>query len=495
MVIPTRLDYMRAAGQYDIIPVWEDIVVDLETPISIFKKAAFGDYTYLLESVEGGEQVARYSFIGFDPFLTFKSRGRMIEIEAQGRKRIETGEPLGKLKEIMAGLQVGAIQDQPRFCGGAVGYFGYDLVRHHEQLPLLAADDLGLPDCFFILTRVVLIYDHVRHNLKIVALIPCRSNPAAAYEEAVATIERVKDRIRSGLPAGKGTNHPSGAEKTLLSSPAGAVANITRDQFISKVRRAKEYIKAGDVFQVVLSQRFQREIRVHPFDVYRVLRSINPSPYMYYLNFQDLQMVGSSPEMLVRVEAGRAETHPIAGTRPRGDCRNTDEALARELNADPKERAEHLMLVDLGRNDLGRVCEYGTVKVTRFMEIERYSHVMHLVSTVDGRLPPERDAYDALRACFPAGTVSGAPKIRAMEIIEELEPTRRGPYAGAVGYLSFDGNLDSCITIRTIVVKGGLAFVQSGAGIVADSDPETEYEETFNKAEALLKALNLAEGG
>lgn len=494
MIFPAEEEYLQAASRYGVIPVWEELVVDLETPISIYQKVATGDYSYLLESVAGGEQLARYSFIGFDPFLIFKAKGNTLEIEETGRKRVETGELLGKLRELVTGLRVRPLPDQPRFFGGAVGYFGYDVVRQWEHLPVLAVDDLGLPDCYFVLTRTVLIYDHVRHRLKIVVLLPHGNNPPGAYAEAVATIKEIKHRL--------GT--VSNSERKLCGQKPGVVgpsnsmpvmANITREEFLQRVKRAQEYIRAGDIFQVVLSQRFQQVIRVDPFAVYRMLRSLNPSPYMYYLNFRELQLVGSSPEMLVRVENGRVETHPIAGTRPRDPNPAVDEALAQELRADPKERAEHIMLVDLGRNDLGRVCAYGSVQVTRFMEIERYSHVMHLVSTVQGQLSPDSDAYAALKACFPAGTVSGAPKIRAMEIIEELEPNRRGPYAGAIGYLGFNGNLDSCITIRTIVVKDGMAYVQTGAGIVADSEPEKEYEETLNKAKALLKALNLAEGG
>jgi anthranilate synthase component 1 len=338
--------------------------------------------------------------------------------------------------------------------------------------------------------------------LKIIALVPKNSDPAAAYSEALHAIDLVKQRITSALPVPAaasedvvGGNAPDGDNDLTEADPDVGVrftSNITKDDFISSVRRAKEYIEAGDIFQVVLSQRLQIQMGADPFEVYRRLRSLNPSPYMYYLHFGDIQIVGSSPEMLVRVEQGTVETRPIAGTRRRGGSQAVDDALARELRADPKECAEHLMLVDLGRNDLGRVCEYGSVKVTRLMEIERYSHVMHLVSVVQGRLAAGCDTYDALSSCFPAGTLSGAPKIRAMEIIEELEPTRRGPYGGAIGYLSFNGNLDACITIRTIVIKGKIAYVQAGAGIVADSDPELEYEESLHKAEALMQAISEA---
>jgi anthranilate synthase component 1 len=516
MAYPLRSEYLGAAGddRFGITPVWEELLVDLETPISIFMKAAAGDHTYLLESVEGGEQLARYSFIGFDPLAVFQARGTTITIEAGGHTTVEEGLPLTRLRELMAHLRVGPVPGEPRFFGGAVGYFGYDLVRHYERLPETTVADLELPDCFFILTRVVLIYDHVRHTLKIVALVPKNGDPAAAYGEALAVIEQVKHRIaqvqppdrassegtrgagRSQTPdsslslTGEGSvNQPGGAAAEGNRGSGSPVSNLTREEFLSSVRRAKEYIEAGDIIQVVLSQRFQQEIAAGPLDIYRRLRSLNPSPYMYYLHFGDVQIVGSSPEMLVRVERGAVETHPIAGTRRRGGSQTEDDLLARELQEDPKERAEHVMLVDLGRNDLGRICEYGSVKVTRLMEIERYSHVMHLVSVVQGKLGAGRDAYDALASCFPAGTLSGAPKVRAMEIIEELEPVRRGPYGGAIGYLSFNGSLDACITIRTILIKGGTAYIQAGAGIVADSDPEQEYEESLRKAEALLQAI------
>jgi anthranilate synthase component 1 len=488
-------DYLKeaATGRFNITPVWEELVVDLETPISIFKKAVAGDYAYLLESVEGGEQLARYSFMGFDPLLVFQARGNAITIEtgAAGGGGIITvdGVPLKRLREVMADLRVGPVPDEPRFCGGAVGYFGYDLVRHYEQLPETATDDLGLPDCCFIITRVVLIYDHVKHTLKIVALVPQNGDPAAAYSEALAVIGRVKRRLGGDIPAPQAGD---GNFSTADSNPGtcGIVSNCTREEYMSGVRQAKEYIEAGDIFQVVLSRRLGMRLDADPLDVYRRLRSLNPSPYMYYLSCGSIRIVGSSPEMLVRVERGLVETRPIAGTRRRGGSQAEDDALARELRADPKECAEHLMLVDLGRNDLGRVSRYGSVNVPRLMEIERYSHVMHLVTVVQGKLAEGRDAFDALASCFPAGTLSGAPKIRAMEIIEELEPTRRGPYGGAIGYLSFNGNLDTCITIRTIVIKGGTAYVQAGAGIVADSDPEREYEECMRKAEVLLQAIS-----
>ncbi|MDN5375502.1 MAG: anthranilate synthase component [Thermacetogenium sp.] len=492
MVFPGRNEYLQLATRYGMVPVWEELPLDLETPVSLFQKVVTGDYAYLLESVTGGEQVARYSFIGYDPFLILRAKGDRIEIIRDNDGSEERGEPLQRLGELLEGLKVPPLPGKPRFFGGAVGYLGYDLVRHFERLPEQAVDDLKFPDCFFLLAKTVLIYDHVRRSLMIASFLPCGEDPAAAYEESVAIIERVVERIGIPLPAKELPDRPSDGRPPCGVNFDDEQANITRQEFLEKVRRAKEYIRKGDIFQVVLSLRFRRPAGDDSFLTYRMLRNLNPSPYMFYLKCGDLILVGSSPEMLVRCENGIVETHPIAGTRPRGEDAAADEALARELEGDPKERAEHVMLVDLGRNDLGRVCEYGSVAVTRFMENERYSHVMHLVSEVRGKLAAGRAARDALIACFPAGTVSGAPKVRAMEIIEELEPTRRGPYAGAVGYFSFNGNLDTCIAIRTIAIKDGWAYVQSGAGIVADSNPEQEYRECVNKAGALLHVLELA---
>lgn len=540
MVFPNRGDYLKAAAKYGIVPVWVDVAVDLETPISIFKKVAQGEYSYLLESVEGGEQVARYSFIGFDPFLIYKAWGEQLEVTAHGQRRQLTGDPLGYLQEMMADLKAAPLPGEQRFQGGAVGYFGYDMVRHFEPLPDIAIDDLHLPDCFFILTRFVLIYDHVTNRLRVVALIPIEGDPQGAYEQSLAAIQGVIERLEGVLPeksvspsycfSGSGCLnglHDFLPEKRAAKMPPRTaqgveqlqsnlssedaisdvasteatfqrsftpVSNMTRGEYLEKVCRAKDYISAGGVQQVVLSQRFQCRTSSDTLAIYRMLRSLNPSPYMYYLNFGDLCLIGSSPEMLVRVENGMAETHPIAGTRRRAGCAVGDQLLAKELLADSKERAEHEMLIALSRGDLSQVCEEESIAVPRLMDVEYYSHVMHLVSHVQGRLAPGQDAFSALRACFPAGTVSGAPRKRALEIIEELESVRRGPYAGAVGYFSFNGNLDSCLIIRTIVTKDGVAYVQVGAGIVADSVPEQEYEECVNKAEAMLRALELAEG-
>lgn len=511
MVFPSRGDYLKAAARYGIVPVWADVAVDLETPISIFKKVAEGDYSYLLESVEGGEQVARYSFIGFDPFLIYKARGEQLEVTAHGQRRQLIGDPLGYLKGLMAELRVAPLPGEQRFQGGAVGYFGYDLVRHFEPLSEFARDDLNLPDCFFILTKVVLIYDHVTNRLRVVALIPIEDDPQGSYEQSLAAIQGVIERLDDVLPEERAAKLLSrtaqgveqlqsnlSSEDAISDAPSQhsftPISNMTREEFLRKVCRAKEYISAGDVQQVVLSQRFQCRAVSDIFAAYRMLRSLNPSPYMYYLNFGDICLIGSSPEMLVRVENGMAETHPIAGTRRRGGSVAGDQLLARELLADPKERAEHEMLIALSRDDLSHVCEKGTIEVPKLMDVEYYSHVMHLVSHVQGRLAPGQDAFSILRACFPAGTVSGTPRMRALEIIEELEPVRRGPYGGAVGYLSFHGNLDSCLIIRTIVIKDGAAYVQVGAGIVAGSVPEREYEECVYKAGAMLKALELAAG-
>lgn len=375
-----------------------------------------------------------------------------------------------------------------------MGYIGYDMVRFFEKLPQENIDDLNLPDCIFIFSSCLVIFDHINHTIKIVshAFIESNALPSSqqvdrAYKLATEKIDEIVHRLRKSV-------------KTIPRSPGRKASsplksNFTRQDFIRQVRKAKDYIRAGDVIQVVLSQRWEKKIKARPFDLYRALRSINPSPYMYFLKFGDLKIVGSSPEILVRAEKGKVTLRPIAGTRPRGEDEEGDETLKKELLADPKERAEHIMLVDLGRNDVGRVCYYGSVRVDELMTIEKYSHVMHIVSNVVGKLKRGKDQFDLLQACFPAGTVTGAPKVRAMEIIEELEPTRRGPYAGAVGYFSFSGNMDSCITIRTIVVKGDTAYIQAGAGIVADSHPEREYQETKNKAQALLKALEMAERG
>lgn len=487
MYYPGLAEYVEISRQHNLIPVYTELLVDMDTPISIFKKVCREQYTYLLESVEGGENLARYSFIGLEPFVRLECRDGAAVIEDSNGVTEAAGDPLDILKQVMNRYNAPRLEGLPRFYGGAVGYFGYDLVRYGEDLPEDTVDDLGLPDCHFILTRLVLIFDHVKHKVKVVVNTEPGNDPAAAYKNALNRINAVKKLINE-QPAVSGL-------AAKVSGSTKFVSNMTKEEFMQKVEKAKEYIKAGDIFQVVLSQRLTMPLTGEPFDIYRNLRTVNPAPYLYYLNFGGTVIIGSSPEMLVRVEDGVAQTCPIAGTRPRGRTTPEDLALEKELLADEKEKAEHLMLVDLGRNDLGRVCDYGSIEINGFMEVERYSHVMHIVSNVIGRLQKDKSVYDALKGCFPAGTVSGAPKVRAMEIIEELEPTRRGVYAGAIGYFGFTGNMDTCITIRTILVHEGMTYVQAGAGIVADSDPAREYDETINKAKALLETLMLKEVG
>ncbi|NPV70781.1 MAG: anthranilate synthase component I [Firmicutes bacterium] len=497
MYRPDEKAFVEQCRESDLIPVYSELVCDMETPISVYQKLRDKTCGFLLESVEGGERLGRYSFLGFDPFITVRGWGSKVEIDKRGGKRTAEGNPLEVVRGIMRQFRVGDVEGLPRFFGGAVGYMSYDLVRFYEALPGEVEDDMGIPDCFLVFPEVVVVFDHVTHKIKVIvnAVVNDRP-PALAYRAAVARISEFTDRIRNSCEAEDNARHASPAGPPAPGNRALSIhANMEPGSFMEMVRRAKDYIAAGEIFQVVLSQRFHAEASVPPFEVYRALRSINPSPYMFFMDFDGISLVGSSPEMLVRLEHGVLETRPIAGTRPRGDTPEADRALERELLADEKERAEHVMLVDLGRNDLGRVCEYGSVEVPEFMTVERYSHVMHILSGVRGRLATGRDAFDAFAACFPAGTVSGAPKVRAMEIIDKLEPTKRGPYAGAVGYFGFLGNMDTCITIRTIVFSGGKAYFQAGAGIVADSDPEREYQECVNKAKALLRALEVTGEG
>jgi anthranilate synthase component 1 len=489
-------EFRALASQGNLIPLYREIMADLETPVSAFRKIDHGPSAYLLESVEGGESWARYSFLGSGAPLTIHEEGGALIVTSGGRKRrtvLKAGpgdDPLTQIERLMAAYRPVAVPGLPRFVGGAVGYLAYDVVRHFEDLPARRKDGLGLPEIAFLLTETLLIFDTVAQKIKVVANAHLRSDRKAdvaeAYAEATGRIERMIARLRRPLRP-----HRARARRT----PPAFASNMSQSDFEKMVMRTKEYIRAGDVVQAVVSQRWEARIQAPPFEIYRALRVINPSPYMYYLRVAGVELVGSSPETLVRCEDGRVSVRPIAGTRRRGATEDQDRALERELLADEKERAEHVMLVDLGRNDVGRIAKTGTVRVDRLMEVERYSHVMHIVSQVHGDLAPGRSAYDVMRACFPAGTVSGAPKIRAMEIIEELEPTRRGPYAGAVGYFSFSGNLDTCINIRTIVIKGRQAYIQAGAGIVADSEPEREYEETCNKAWAMMRAIELAERG
>jgi anthranilate synthase component 1 len=493
MTATTFDEFRELARDATLVPVCREVLADVLTPVSAFLKVAeSADHAFLFESVAGGEHLARYSFLGKDPFLVLRSSaGRTIR--QQGGRTEELPEPfLDALRKLMARYRAPRLPELPRFTGGAVGFLGYDTAAWFE--PTLERSRAAYPkpaegddDAAFMLFDTVLAFDHVKHRILVIAnaVLEAGCDLQACYALALARIRFLEAELRRQLsepPAAAGGDVAFGS-------------NTTQPAFESAVRRAKDYITDGDIFQVVLSQRFEAQIASDPFTVYRALRYVNPSPYMYFIRLGDVSIVGASPEMLVRVEGKRAETHPIAGTRPRGVTVEEDAALADELRANEKERAEHVMLVDLGRNDLGRVSAYGSVEVPQFMALERYSHVMHLVSRVVGELTGEHDRLDALAACFPAGTVSGAPKIRAMEIIDELEPTRRGIYAGAVGYLDFAGHLDCCITIRTIVMRDGRAWVQAGAGIVADSDPTAEYEETRAKASALFGALRLAESG
>ncbi|NDY42516.1 anthranilate synthase component I [Dissulfurirhabdus thermomarina] len=490
MLTPDLTQFKALAADYNLIPVWREVPVDFDTPVSLFAKLSDGGPAFLLESLEGGEKWGRYSFIGLRPFLVFGCRGREVFTEVRGRRETRAADdPLEVLREIMGGFRPAPVPGLPRFYGGAVGYLGYDMVRFMERLPELAPETTGFADATFMFPELLLVHDNLRHSLQIVACLRV-DDPAGAegvYQQGVRAVENITQRLRRGIDY---RDPPVGQQVLTHLAP-----EIPRERFEEMVRRAKEYIRAGDVIQVVLSQRFSGQAGVPPFDLYRALRKINPSPYLYYLQLGDEVLVGSSPEILVRLTDGLVEVRPIAGTRPRGRTPEEDAALEAELLADPKERAEHLMLVDLGRNDVGRVARIGTVRVNDLMVVERYSHVMHLVSGVTGRLAEGRDMFDVLRACFPAGTVSGAPKIRAMEIIEELEPVRRGPYAGAVGYLGFSGNMDLAITIRTLFQKGDRLYLQAGAGIVADSDPAREWDETLNKGRALMRAIDLAQEG
>ena len=487
-------EFVELARRGTFVPVVKEIIADLLTPVSAFLKIAeHSDYAFLFESVEGGERIARYSFLGKDPFLVLKTRAGRTTLDRSG-VRTESDEPfIVLLRRLMAEFRSPYVPGLPRFTGGAVGFIGYDASPLFEPVLQEAwrdavwAPDAAEDDAGFMLFDTVLAFDHVKHRILIVAnaRITADEDLQALYQFACAKIQFLERELERGL---------SQAEPGAKAAPE-IRANQTRDRFESGVRTIKERIGAGDIYQAVLSQRFEARIAADPFTVYRALRHVNPSPYMYFIRLGGLSIVGSSPEMLVRVEGGRAETHPIAGTRPRGGNDEEDMRLAEELKRNEKERAEHVMLVDLGRNDLGRVCEYGSVRVPQYMALEKYSHVMHLVSTVDGKLAEDQDHLDALVACFPAGTVSGAPKIRAMQILASLEPTRRDVYAGAVGYIDFAGNLDFCIAIRTITIRDGIARVQAGAGIVADSNPAAEFEETRDKARALLQALAMAEEG
>lgn len=493
MYTPELNEVIRLAKTHNLIPVVRHLMADTETPIRVFQHFYEDQRAFLLESVEGGVKWARYSFIGTDPFLMVKGKHGRMEIELNGVRQVVEEKPLDILKGLLRGYSSPALPDFPPFTGGAIGFFGYDLLQYYEKLPAHRHDDLNMNDIEFMFCDQVIVFDHFKQQIKVIGNVHIEKHAtdaqiAEAYRHACTKIDATIERLQQPVPQKTKQNAiPSDIELGEVHS------NLTKEQYIGNVEKAKEFIRAGDIFQVVLSQRFHIETEIDPLYVYRVLRTMNPSPYMYYLKMDDEVIVGTSPEALVKVDGERVETRPIAGTRPRGKTPEQDAALEKELLADEKERAEHLMLVDLGRNDIGRVAEFGTVKCDMFMEIERYSHVMHIVSNVSGKLREDKDFFDAFISCLPAGTVSGAPKLRAMEIIADLENEARGAYAGAIGYLGFSGNLNTCITIRTLIFKHGKAFVQAGAGIVWDSVPEMEYNETVNKAMGMLKAVRMAE--
>jgi anthranilate synthase component 1 len=507
-VQPSRKEFLALAKEHTLVPVCRTLSADLETPVSAFLRAAWPEREcVLLESVENGEQVGRYTFIGLQPFKRIVARGREITI-TEGRKVVQTDDDIfAVLRRALSGHKPARLQGLPPFTAGAVGFLSYDAVRQIERLPELTKDELGVPDACLLFFDEVLAFDHVRKEIWLVVTADVtRGKPADAFDKAVGRLDRLEKRLAQPLP--KLAEHKGNSKLKVKHRTA-------KKDFLAAVDRVKEYIAAGDIFQAVLSQRFDVEPEADSFQVYRALRTVNPSPYLFFLRFTPegalggvpdqpkrstkklktptvVELAGSSPELLVRVHQGKVEYRPIAGTRPRGATEAEDAALAEEMIHDEKERAEHVMLVDLGRNDVGRVSQFGSVKVDRLMFVERYSHVMHIVSSIEGRLKPELTAVDALRACFPAGTLSGAPKVRAMEIIEELEPARRGAYGGAVLYADFSGNLDSCIVIRSMLATGGKGSVQAGAGIVADSVPELEYAESINKAQAVIRAIERA---
>jgi anthranilate synthase component 1 len=509
-VQPSRKEFLALAKEHTLVPVCRTLAADLETPVSAFLRTAWAEREcFLLESVEGGEQLGRYTFIGLAPFKRIVARGRQI-VTTEGRKTTKMeGDVFHVLRQALSGHKPARLPGLPPFTAGAVGYFAYDAVRQIEKLNETAKDELGIPDACLLFFNEVLAFDHVRKEIWLVVTADVAGGNAGAaaqaYVRAVARLNKLEKRLAQPLP--KIGNSKPGKLRVKL--------RTAKKDYLAAVARTKEYIAAGDVFQTVISQRFDVELEVDSFQVYRALRTVNPSPYMFFLRFapdetlatahaksrkplkkrpQAIELAGSSPELLVRVHQGNVEYRPIAGTRPRGASEKEDDALAEEMIHDEKERAEHVMLVDLGRNDVGRVSRFGSVKVDKLMFVERYSHVMHIVSSIEGKLRPELTAVDALRACFPAGTLSGAPKVRAMEIIEELEPARRGAYGGAVLYADFSGNLDSCIAIRAMLSIGGKGYVQAGAGIVADSVPELEHQESINKASAVLRAIERARG-
>jgi len=484
VITPSLDEVKRLASSFNVIPVFKTVLADTETPVSVWMKL-FKDckYSFLLESVTGGDSVARYSFLGGDPFMTFRANRKIWEINGPNPKN-GSDKPVDALRSLFAQYKHAPISGLPRLSGGAVGYFSYDSIRLWENIPDNNPKDDPLDDIFFAFYKDLIAFDNREHRLVLISNIIVENDTdiEQSYKEALSTIEQMNNRMKSALFSPDVSIRPY----------KEAVSNFKKEEYEKAVERCKEYIKAGDIFQVVLSQRFSIAVDADPFDLYRILRVVNPSPYMFFLSLGENYVIGASPEMLTRVENGIVEVRPIAGTRRRGGSYEEDELLIKELKADPKEVAEHVMLVDLGRNDVGRVCEYGSVHVSDMMHIEKYSHVIHLVSNVQGKLKPGLDVFDALYSCFPAGTLSGAPKIRAMEIIDELEPVKRGLYGGALGYIDFSGNMDTCIVIRTIIYHEGKAIIQAGAGIVADSVPSREYNETVQKATAPFNAIKNA---
>lgn len=500
MSFPSQQEFLKLTKKGNLIPVYKEVLGDLETPVSAYFKIAHkAKYSFLLESVEGEEKVARFSFLAKNPELIFQSKHNTVKISRFSKEKMVQEShkikdtPLSFIRQILHKYTFVNIPQLPRFCGGLVGYLSYDVVKFFEKLPNKTRDDLKLPDTLLVLAKSLIIFDHLNHNIKVVQCVhvnpkSSRKQKINEYNKALKHIDHLIDELNRPLTVETRKKNKTG----IRSSKSKARSNTTDTRFKKMVTEAKKQIRAGEIIQVVLSQRFEVGLKTDPFNIYRTLRAVNPSPYMFYLNFNGIQVIGSSPELLVRCENGIVETRPIAGTRPRGKDDKQDAFLAKDLLGDPKEKAEHIMLVDLGRNDLGRVCQKGSVHLSEFMSVEKYSHVMHIVTNVKGKLKKNCDSLDVLQAAFPAGTVSGAPKIRAMEIIEDLEKVTRGPYAGCIGYFSYSGNLDTCITIRTIVVKKGKAYIQAGAGIVADSKPQKEYQETINKAKAQIMAIELA---
>jgi anthranilate synthase component 1 len=494
MPLPSFETFAQHAAGHDLVPVWRRLVGDPLTPVSAFHKIDDGGPACLFESVVGGEKVGRYSFLASQPSTIVAARRDVVtEITADGqRTELQCGDPLAELRRRLAGVRAAHPRELPPFIGGAVGFVGYDVVRYSEHLPNAPHDDRGLPDLSFAFYDHMIVFDNVAKTVTVVVLADVRehrSNLRAAYDRACARVDALVARLSAPdpTPLAMADIDTSGSPSIPYQS------NFDQPAFEAAVRTCVEYIRAGDIFQVVISQRLELAIQCDPFEIYRTLRIVNPSPFMFFLRTPEVTLVGSSPEIMVRVVDKKVTVRPLAGTRPRGTTEEEDRRLGEELLADEKERCEHVMLVDLGRNDVGRIAKYRSVQLSDVMVIERYSHVMHITSNVTGELRDDCDAFDALRACLPAGTVSGAPKVRAMEIIDEIEPHRRGPYAGAVGYIDYGGNMDTCIALRTMVVQNGKAYIQAGAGIVADSDPATEFQETLNKARGLLKAVEITE--